>query len=313
MNVNYINQLIENQPTTKARKITVKKFAEYCFKMDQAPFPISLICLQMFLSNFMERNNGSTRSLSLEISKIKSHCVLEDLPWLSTSDHQKLLVWLRKTQYNDHTPSNQKDALTMKHLYLMSKHLSTSILEDVKTDAILWLGHDGLLRLGDLTSELRVSDIIWSPNFEDFDLKVDRTKTHRKGDPITIPFRNRTGPCAVKKMKAYFKLAKFNHKSDLLFPSIYSKSKIISESCIRNRIKYLCSKIGLDSSRFSGHSLRAGGATDLFNENVDYNFIKLLGRWKSDTALIYYRDKVGLVKAVNLAFKKLAQSLLRYH
>ena len=281
--------------------------------MDMAPFPISLICLQMFLSNFMSRNDGSTRSLSLEVSKLKSHCLLENLPWLSSSDHQKLLVWLRNVQFNDLTPSNQKDALTMKHLYLMSKHLSTSTLEDVKTDALLWLGHDGLLRLGDLTSELRVSDIIWSPNFEDFDLKVDRTKTHRKGDPISIPFRNRSGPCAVKKMKAYFKLAKFSNKSNLLFPSKYSKSKIISESYIRNKIKFLCSKIGLDSSRFSGHSLRAGGATDLFNENVDYNFIKLLGRWKSDTALIYYRDKVGLVRAVNLAFKKLAHSLLRYH
>jgi hypothetical protein len=201
----------------------------------------------------------------------------------------------------------------MKHLYLMSKHLSEDNLEDSKTDALLWLGHDGLLRLGDLTSELLVSDIIWSPNQHDFELKVDRTKTHRKGDPISIPYRSRPGPCAVRKMRKYFALAKFKCKSDFLFPSPLSSSSIISESCIRNRIKSLCSKIGLDPSRFSGHSLRAGGATDLFNEGVDYNFIKLLGRWKSDTALIYYRDRTGLSRAIKSAFCKLAITLQRFH
>ena len=308
-----INNLIDFQPSTKARLQTAKNFANYCFMMDVAPFPVQLEPIQLFLAHFMERNNGSTKSISLETSKIKSHCLLMDQSWLSLSDHKKLLTWIAKAQYIDLTPSNQKDPLTMRHLYAMSKILNSTILEDVKTDSMLWLGHDGLLRLGDLTSELLVSDVIWSPNHQDFDLKVDRTKSHRKGDPITIPYRSRIGPCAVQKMRNYLRMAKFKSRNDCLFPSPLDHNKTISQSCIRLRIKSLVRKIGLDANRFSGHSLRAGGATDLFNEGVDYNFIKLLGRWKSDTGLIYYRDRSGLTRAVSSAFKSLALSLKRHH
>ena len=55
---------------------------------------------------------------------------------------------------------------------------------------------------------------------------------------------------------------------------------------------------------------RAGGATDLFNMNVPYLYIKLWGRWKSDAALTYYRDRVAAKLSIANAFASLASSLL---
>jgi hypothetical protein len=50
------------------------------------------------------------------------------------------------------------------------------------------------------------------------------------------------------------------------------------------------------ASHFSVHSHRTGGATDLFAEVMKH------GRWETDNALIYYRDKNRLVFKVAYAF-----------
>ena len=45
--------------------------------------------------------------------------------------------------------------------------------------------------------------------------------------------------------------------------------------------------IGPNPNHYSGHSCRAGGATDLFAAGVQYYVVKKYGRWTLDTALIY--------------------------
>jgi integrase len=51
--------------------------------------------------------------------------------------------------------------------------------------------------------------------------------------------------------------------------------------------KALVRALGLDWSKFSGHSFRRGGATYCFNLGVDDTLIKLLGDWSSDAYLLY--------------------------
>lgn len=60
--------------------------------------------------------------------------------------------------------------------------------------------------------------------------------------------------------------------------------------------------LGFNPSMYSGHSLRAGGATDLFIIGVPYPKIKLYGRWKSDAALVYYREDIEVSRSVANAF-----------
>jgi integrase len=64
--------------------------------------------------------------------------------------------------------------------------------------------------------------------------------------------------------------------------------------------------IGLEGKKYGAHSLRAGGATDLFRAGVYYPLIKKFGRWKSDTALIYYRDQEAVTETVMTAFRSLS-------
>ena len=81
---------------------------------------------------------------------------------------------------------------------------------------------------------------------------------------------------------------------------------MISKGWLRQAIKAAVRSIGLNPRLFSGHSLRAGGATDLFALRVPYGIIKRLGRWKSEAFLIYYRDEADVQHAVFAAFDMLA-------
>jgi hypothetical protein len=47
----------------------------------------------------------------------------------------------------------------------------------------------------------------------------------------------------------------------------------------------------LPTLKFSGHSFRAGGATDLYHWKCRPFVLQLQGRWKSDTFWIYVRDR----------------------
>ena len=52
-------------------------------------------------------------------------------------------------------------------------------------------------------------------------------------------------------------------------------------------LKYLLVKIGLDPSRWSGHSFRRGGASLLYRLGIDPLTIQACGDWSSDTYLRY--------------------------
>ena len=75
---------------------------------------------------------------------------------------------------------------------------------------------------------------------------------------------------------------------------------------IRSRIKKVAVFLGLNIADYSGHSLRAGDASDLFYKRVPCYLIKKMGRWKSDAALLYYRSDEDVYEAVRKAFKELA-------
>jgi hypothetical protein len=57
-------------------------------------------------------------------------------------------------------------------------------------------------------------------------------------------------------------------------------------------------------TQFSGHSLRAGGATGLLVPRVPYHIIKKRGRWMSDAAMVYYRSEEDVIREVSRGFTR---------
>jgi hypothetical protein len=96
-----------------------------------------------------------------------------------------------------------------------------------------------------------------------------------------------------------------------IFPASRGKGrfdfgKTASGTWFRGRIKREVEKVGLDPHYYSGHSFRAGGATDLFVARVPYPMIKKKGRWVSDVAMVYFRDDDDIEEAVSAAFAQIS-------
>lgn len=173
-------------------------------------------------------------------------------------------------------------------------------LEEHRIIVLLYLMHDCLLRVGEVLSLTR-GDISFSERESVMHVTILRSKANQAGPPETISIRERKSPNAVSAMKSWLALSKNGqsaHSSPLF-------GVCLSYHYVSKTVKWAASTIGLNPSSYNTHSMRAGGATDLFVARVPYYIIKKMGRWKSDAALIYYRDHSDVLDAVAAGMQQL--------
>jgi hypothetical protein len=177
-------------------------------------------------------------------------------------------------------------------------------------------GVEGLMRGGEITSGIRAYDVDWDYYNETVTILLHRTKTVRAGGGVKVTLvRNANPHCSYNLLLSLWNQLSLDRRpNSLLFPEISRglvRNVPVSASTLRKYIKEDVAKLGLNPDRYAMHSLRAGGATDLFNMNVPYHIIKDVGRWKSDTALIYYRGDREKIAAVGKAFGAIYSSRKR--
>ena len=62
---------------------------------------------------------------------------------------------------------------------------------------------------------------------------------------------------------------------------------LITRDHVIKFLRVCLKKVGLDSSLFSGHSFRRGGAQSLADAGVSDEILKVVGRWRSDAFRLY--------------------------
>ena len=267
---------------------------------------VTLEAAEEYLQNYVARVKGSTKSVRAAIAMAKRECTLRGLDWLSDADADSLKATLAQYTLEDNTPGFQKRPLQMRHILAMTARLAKHHKGNLK---IKWAFFDGAFRIGEVlrdTPQTMFSDLSYNPSDRSYTLNIGKTKTDRREAVlVTLPWRE--GPCAARLMPKYLKLFGINKHVDVeqdgpLFPGM-TKSKW------RAIIKSQVQQIGLDPALYSGHSFRAGWATDMFNSQVPYYAIKKVGRWRSDAALLYYRDSQGARAITTGALDKLHRTL----
>jgi hypothetical protein len=296
---------------------TVSKYILWCNQHEIRPF-YNHESISGFLIAHVQRNNGSTRSLDLLISYLKRYVLWKGLLWLNRNEEYKLKLIVNELKYKDIRGVQRKEPLKLVHLLKIMNKIDLSKDQELLGMTLMFLGHDGLMRIGELCSGLTTDDIEWEANKKSFSLRLHRSKCNRKDGSEYITFADRDGWCAVKMLEKFYNRHKlwdkhntivfqqYKSKTDSL--SIKTKTKLVSKDWLRKYIKRCVLLIGLNPKIFSGHSLRAGGATDLFIANVPYPIIKKFGRWKTDCALIYYRDNDNLGMVIANAFQMVSKT-----
>ena len=91
--------------------------------------------------------------------------------------------------------------------------------------------------------------------------------------------------CPVSALLAYLavRLSRGQH----LF--VWEDGKPLSRSEFGHLLKKTLEAAGLETSRYSGHSLRIGAATSAAAAGVPDHLIKVLGRWRSEAFQLYVR------------------------
>jgi hypothetical protein len=240
---------------------------------------------------------------------------MQGVKWLEESEEYKLKLIVAELKYRDVRGVVRKHPLKLEHLLHIMQKVDIKKEKELYGMTLLYLGHDGLLRVGELASGLTTADVSWGVDRKSFTLHLKRSKANRKDGAEFVTYADRSGWNAVRLMRMYYDKFDLWHQHNIqLFPKIDSKGRLqyrhsLSKDWVRRYVKRCVVLIGLDPKDFSGHSLRAGGATDLFIAKVPYPIIKKFGRWKSDAALIYYRDEEDLAALVSNAFNSITVTL----
>ena len=132
-------------------------------------------------------------------------------------------------------------------------------------------------------------------------------------------FKDRPTLNEVSLMRQWFDLNRLDEPASAslqLFPRRLSRSRFLwsqplSYDALVARVKRAVEMLGLAKEDYSGHSLRAGGATDLFVARTPYYVIKKMDRWLTDSAMIYYRHEEAVAVAFHRTFRRVADSTAR--
>ncbi|MEK7207848.1 MAG: site-specific integrase [Pseudomonadota bacterium] len=175
-------------------------------------------------------------------------------------------------------------------LMAMIKHTPPELI-GLRNRALLLVGFAGALRRSEL-AKLRVEDVAF--DVRGMILRLGQTKTDQAGenDEIAIPYA-KGKYCPVKALKSW--LAEAGITEGAIFRPILKHGAVgkkgLSGFSVAQIIKASAKAAGLDTTLYSGHSLRAGLATSSAREKKPFHKIKTQTRHKSDVTLLkYIRD-----------------------
>jgi hypothetical protein len=287
-------------------------FKNWCISQGWSSDPVALKyeSVASFVCAHVLRNKGSTRSVYNLLASLKKNCVYSGVGWLNSLDQLKLRAVLDQLKLDDLSTSKSKRPLRVKELVAIICQLNLQEPVELLVATMLAFGHDGLLRSSELLSGLLVRHLVWRYDKKSVRVEIERSKMNRSGESEFVTLFDYGEYSAVALLRKWFnRSGLWNQVNKLLFPAVkYNKlceDTTPSYHWWRKIIKLCCKKVGLDDKYYSGHSLRAGGATDLFVARVPYYIIKKMGRWKSDAAMLYYRCDEDVENAVAEAFTKL--------
>ena len=299
---------------------TAYEYTEWCIKHGRRAFPPTYLSVAGYIAAKVAGLKGSSKSVGNWLSSLRCFCKYARQPWLSMRDEYRVGTVRAQLTLSDTEPKKQSapftldlfDRLLRDHIDLVDGSVDHLILTMAAT------GHDGLLRGGEILCGIKAKRVKWDDRDRSFTVWVGPTKTVRLGYGVAVRIADHSGPSAYKLLRRWFDTHDLWHKPlHYIFPKCHRAAKgspikfdfhrPAGAKWFSRAVKRLVAILGLDPNLYTGHSLRAGGATDLFILQVPFAKIKKYGRWVSDCALIYYRDDVEVAGTVARAFGRMGR------
>lgn len=292
---NRIYRAALSSSTRRTYRASVIQYRRFCAQIHRPAFPVSRTTLQLYATHWVSTGRKHTSFPSVR-SALKDYSMRHDHRWLF--DSVRVNTWwktfMRGLQRAYPHQPKQKAPLTADLIKQIIRNTRRQDGDNLQLITMTILAHDGLLRAAELC-KLRVSDI--SQTASGFSISIRRAKNNKTGPPQILTLGAQGKHSAARYLRKYLRSIPNRHASSRLF----SQSR-------RRWIKFLHTKLaelGLDPTKYSGHSMRSGGATDLWQARVRPRIIQSYGRWLSDAFWRYIRiNPTASAARVARAFEK---------
>ncbi|MBT3787093.1 MAG: tyrosine-type recombinase/integrase [Alphaproteobacteria bacterium] len=142
-------------------------------------------------------------------------------------------------------------------------------LKDIRDKALLLIGFSGGFRRSEIVG-LKCTDIEWKQEGIVLTLRRSKCDQEGRGRKVAVPYA--TGnTCPVKALRAWLDAVRIDQGP--VFRAVDRHGNVsashLSPEVVALVVKERATAVGMDASRFSGHSLRAGLVTSAANAGVD--------------------------------------------
>jgi integrase len=121
--------------------------------------------------------------------------------------------------------------------------------------------------------------------------RLSKNDSERKGhERLVLGRGTQHDLCLVRRMRAYIRTLGNRTPAAPLFPQ--KGGDRMSSATPQHRLRHWLEACGEDPTRYTFHSLRAGGATDAAHAGVPERTIKAHGNWASDIVRRYLRENI---------------------
>jgi len=275
--------------TLRAYRSDWTHFEEWCSRQGLAPLPAAPATVALYITALAEAGRAvSTIRRRLASISAAHQAAGHQSP---TQDMQVKTIWagIRRAKG---TAQRQVAPVVTEHLRAIVGALQLDTLAGLRDRALLLVGFIGAFRRSELVG-LNVEDL--TPTAEGFVVTLRRSKTDQEGEGETkaIPYGANAETCPARALRAWLDAAGIT--SGPVFRAVNRHGQVsarrLSDRAVALIVKRSVEAVGLDASRFSGHSLRAGFATAAARAGASERDIARVTHHKSDRVLRrYIRD-----------------------
>ena len=269
--------------TLRAYKADYKDFTRFCIKHGFKSMPSDPKVLSLYLTHLSQTSKFSTLKRRLAsisvIHRLSGHYIDTKHPMITEN-----LMGIKRVKGSY---QKAKKPILINDLKLIVNVINKDKNEKnrFKNRALILVGFAGGFRRSELVAIL----------FEDIDfvsegvkIFVRRSKTDQSGEGMTkgIPYFSNPDYCPVISLKNWLEKSKI--KSGKIFD--------ISDKTVALTIKKYAAIVGLDSNKYSGHSLRSGFATSTAEQGAEERSIMAMTGHKTTQMVRRYIHEANLFK-----------------
>ena len=269
--------------TLRAYKADYKDFASFCFRNGLKPMPSEPKIISFYLTYLSKSCKFSTLKRRLAsisvIHRLSGHYIDVKHPVITEN-----LMGIKRVKGSY---QKAKKPILINDLKLIVNVIDKEENEKkrFKNRALILIGFAGGFRRSELVA-IHHEDIDFVP--EGVKIFIKRSKTDQSGEGMTkgIPYFSNSNYCPVISLKNWIE------KSGIKFGKIFD----MSDKSVALTIKKYTSIAGLDSNKYSGHSLRSGFATSAAELGAEERSIMAMTGHKTTQMVRRYIQEANLFK-----------------